>query len=70
VGSTERRVTPPLTGSSPRSRTARCAQVDATTDPEWNAKDGDNAWDAALMCIGYISPAEAEARFQKRQGNT
>jgi len=46
------------------------AQVDATTDPEWNAKYGDNAWDAALMCIGYISPAEAEARFQKPRGKT
>ncbi|MFI5259114.1 MAG: hypothetical protein ACHQ01_05835 [Candidatus Limnocylindrales bacterium] len=45
------------------------AHVDATTDREWNAKYGDNAWDTALMCIGHISPAEAEARFQARQGN-
>ena len=44
------------------------AEIDATIDPEWNAKYGDNAWDAALMCIGYISPAEAEARSKERQG--
>jgi N-acyl-D-aspartate/D-glutamate deacylase len=46
------------------------AEVDATIDPEWNAKYGDASWDAALMCFGYISPAEAEARSRERQDKT
>jgi hypothetical protein len=44
------------------------AKIDATIDPEWNAKYGDNAWETALVLFGYLSPAEAEARFQARQG--
>jgi len=29
------------------------AESEAKGDPEWNAKYGDNAWDAALVCFGY-----------------
>ena len=29
------------------------AEIDATIEPEWNAKYADNSWDAALVCFGY-----------------
>jgi hypothetical protein len=44
------------------------AEMEKGEDPEWLAKYGDNAWDTALVLFGYLSPAEAEARFQARQG--
>ena len=44
------------------------AEMEKGEDTEWLARYGDNAWETALVLFGYLSPAEAEARFQARQG--
>ena len=40
-------------------------RIEATTDPEWHAKYGDEAWDTVLVLFGYLSPAEADAQLKE-----
>jgi hypothetical protein len=34
------------------------AEIDATIDPEWNAKYGDAAWETSLLLLGISSPTD------------
>jgi len=40
-------------------------EIEATIDPERNAKYGDKAWYTALVLFGYLSPADADAQLRE-----